>query len=153
MPNKPPKPKPTNKATFACFHCRKALKQAGSSAWDPNVTERLCVCAHCRQPMVRMGRYFKAPRSSARRQWLKVELLYDFGERFHAGNSGLGRSCHNLRSTVEYLTQHGHAAADVGAQLELLRRLRKTDTVPPRQRRPSGAARRKVRVDERQDAQ
>jgi hypothetical protein len=74
--------------------------------------------------MVRMGRYFKAPPARARQQWLKVELLYRYGERFWAGNSGLSRSCRNLRSTIEYLTGQGHSVDDVRWQLDQLRRLR-----------------------------
>jgi hypothetical protein len=29
--------------------------------------------------MTRLGRYFKAPPQRAKRQWLKVELLYHYG--------------------------------------------------------------------------
>lgn len=74
--------------------------------------------------MVRMGRYFKAPSSQARQQWIKIELLYRLGERFWAGNSGLGRSCPNLRSTVEYLAKQGHSANEIRWHLVQIRRIR-----------------------------
>jgi hypothetical protein len=123
-----PKPKATNKANFVCFECRKALKQPGSSAWDSAIPERPCPCPNCRGPMTRMGRYFKAPPTRAVQQWLKVELLYCFGEDFWWGNKGLGRKCHNLRSTIDYLAAEGHPIDEIRCRLDQLRRLRSRRT-------------------------
>ena len=72
----------TNKVHFACFACRTTFKQQGSSNWDSNVPERLFLCPNCKQPMVRMGRYFKAPPQRATRAWREVERQYQQGERF-----------------------------------------------------------------------
>ena len=72
----------TNKAHFACFACRKTFKQAGSSNWDSNVIERPFPCPDCKQPMVRLGRHFKAPSQRAVRAWREVERRYRNGERF-----------------------------------------------------------------------
>ncbi|HET6324773.1 MAG TPA: hypothetical protein VFG04_08740 [Planctomycetaceae bacterium] len=71
-----------------------------------------------------MGKYFKAPPSRATRQWLKVELLYCFGERFYLSNSGLSRTCRTLRSAIEHLTELGHSSAEIRDQLDRLKRLR-----------------------------
>ncbi len=76
-------PTATNKVHFACFACRKTFKQPGSSNWDSNVPERPFPCPECKVPMVRMGRYFKAPRQRAARAWREVERLYSGGERFN----------------------------------------------------------------------
>ena len=75
-------PSATNKVHFACFACRKSFKQLGSSNWDSNVSQRPFPCPECKQPMARMGRYFKAPRKHAVRSWREVERLYLDGERF-----------------------------------------------------------------------
>jgi hypothetical protein len=76
------KPKATNKVHFACFACRKTLKQPGSSNWDSNVPERPFLCPECKEPMARMGRNFKAPPQRSVRSWQQVERLYRSGERF-----------------------------------------------------------------------
>lgn len=76
------KPTATNRVHFACFHCRKTFKQAGSSNWDSNVRERPYPCPECQVPMVRMGRQFKAPRQLSVRAWREVEEKYLAGERF-----------------------------------------------------------------------
>jgi hypothetical protein len=75
-------PTATNRAHFACFACRKAFKQAGSSNWDSNVPARPFPCPECKRPMARMGRHFKAPRQRAVRAWRKVGRLYLASERF-----------------------------------------------------------------------
>lgn len=75
-------PTATNKVHFACFACRKTFKQMGSSNWDHRVPERPFPCPNCKQPMVRMGRYFKAPSQRSARAWREVERKYQSGERF-----------------------------------------------------------------------
>jgi hypothetical protein len=75
-------PRANNKVHFACFACRKTFKQQGSSNWDSNVPERPFPCPNCNQPMVRMGRYFKAPPQRATHAWREVERRYQQGERF-----------------------------------------------------------------------
>ena len=76
------KPKATNKVHFACFDCRKTFKQLGSSNWDENVPVRPFPCPNCKRPMVRLGRYFKAPPQRAVNAWREVERRYSAGERF-----------------------------------------------------------------------
>ncbi len=75
-------PHATNTIHFACFACRKAFKQPGSSNWDSNVPERPFLCPNCKVPMVRLGRYFKAPPKRAIKAWREVERLYQSGQRF-----------------------------------------------------------------------
>jgi hypothetical protein len=111
----------TNKVHFACFDCRKAFKQRGSSNWDATIPQRAFQCPCCMQPMVRLGRYFKAPRQHAVRQWLKVELLYHYGECFEASTLKLDVKCSNLVNTVAYLASAGHPADEVQACLQQLK--------------------------------
>lgn len=75
-------PTATNRVHFACFACRKAFKQRGSSDWDGNVPERPFPCPDCQAPMARLGRHFQAPRRRAVRAWREVERRYLQGERF-----------------------------------------------------------------------
>ncbi len=116
----------TNTVHFACFDCRVAFKQPESSNWDHRVAERPFDCPNCKQPMVRLGRYFQAPPKRAFRQWLKVELLYQYGERFVSGNSKLGAKCDTLASTVAYLCECGHDASEVRARLKRIRDVRRS---------------------------
>jgi len=76
-------PHARNKVRFACFGCRKAFKQIGSSTWDVLIPRRPFPCPECKQPMARMGRYFKAPPQRAVRAWREVEERYLRGERFN----------------------------------------------------------------------
>src|SRR5687768_33466 len=69
-------PHATNKVRFACFTCRKAFKQHGSSTWDPGVPLRPYPCPQCKEPMARMGRHFKAPPQRAVRAWREVREKY-----------------------------------------------------------------------------
>jgi len=75
-------PTATNRVHFACFACRKAFKQRGSSNWDGDVPERPLPCPECKQPMARIGRHFRAPRQRAAKAWQQVERLYLQGRRF-----------------------------------------------------------------------
>jgi hypothetical protein len=102
-----------NTVHFACFDCRKSFKQRGSSNWDSAIPDRPYPCPECQRPMVRMGRYFKAPPQRALRQWVKVELLFIYGERFEDGNSALGTKCRTLASTVAHLSGAGHSESHV----------------------------------------
>ena len=117
---------PTNTVHFACFDCRVAFKQPESSNWDHRVAERPFDCPNCKQPMVRLGRYFRAPPKRAIRQWLKVELLYQYGERFVSGNSKLGAKCDTLAATLAYLCDCGHDASEVRARLKHIRDVRRS---------------------------
>lgn len=95
---------------------------------DPHVEHRPFDCLNCKQPMARLESYFKAPPKRAIRQWLKVELLFRYGERFFAGNSGLDTKCDTLPSTVAYLVAEGHDESDVRVTLARIRELRRQPT-------------------------
>jgi hypothetical protein len=118
---------PWNRVHFACFRCRVAFKQRGSYIWDPEAPPRPQDCPNCKHPMTRLGRHFKAPPRLATNQWLKVELLYLFGERFESSHLRLGTRCDTLRSAVSYLSESGHLAEAVRDRLELLRQERKVE--------------------------
>ncbi len=115
----------SNTSHFICFECRKSFKQRGSSNWDSEIPARPYPCPDCKQLMNRMGKYFKAPPKRNSRQWMKVELLYSYGERFGcSGRYGLGRACRTLPDTVRYLSSDGRSASEVCATLDRIRRLR-----------------------------
>jgi hypothetical protein len=114
----------TNPAHFACFACRRSFKQRGSSLRMADAVARPYPCPTCHQDMVRLARNFKAPPLQARRQWLKVELLYRFGERFHAKRTDLGIWCATLPDTVHYLARRTGSRAQVVAVLDAIRRAR-----------------------------
>jgi hypothetical protein len=116
-------PDGTNRPHFACFRCRLAFKQRGSAVWDPEKPLRPFPCPTCHQPMVWMGKYFKAPPRRAVRQWQKVELLYTYGERFD-GWSGSTRAYSDLRSAIAALVERGNSEAEVRKTLEAIRRRR-----------------------------
>ena len=71
--------------------------------------------------MVRLGKYFKAPRSTAIRQWLKIELLYNFGERFESSFTNISWICKTLPDTVNYLTDQGYPRDAIDAFLKRAR--------------------------------
>ena len=71
--------------------------------------------------MVRLGRYFKAPRRSAVRQWLKIKLLYKFGERFESSFTNISWKCKTLPDTVDYLTDQGYPRDEIDAFLKRAR--------------------------------
>jgi hypothetical protein len=119
---------PTNTVHFACFDCRAAFKQPNSSNWDTRVAERPFDCPNCKQPMVRLGRYFKAPPKRAIRQWIKVELLFQYGGRFVSGNSRLDTKCDTIPSTVAYLCDCGHDASEVRDRLKCIRDARRPES-------------------------
>lgn len=110
-----------NSVHFVCFDCRVCFKQPNSSNWDSTLPERPFPCPECREQMHAMGRHFKAPPRRDKRQWLKVELLYHYGERFVASNSDLGRSCATLSDTVTYLTGPYRSLSEVRQVLHAIR--------------------------------
>ena len=63
----------------ACFSCRKSFKL------DPGKPH---TCPECRGILYKMGRSFRAPRSTQRDQWRKVQTLYAYGFRFFGNGSG-----------------------------------------------------------------
>jgi len=124
-PRQPRKPTTTNRVHFVCFDCRKSFKQRGSSNWDVEVPKRPFPCPECRTPMVRLGRYFKAPPRRAVHQWLKVELLHHFGEMFVGDlRSGISDRCPTLPRAVEYLSTTTATASEVRAALASIRAAR-----------------------------
>lgn len=126
----PPKIKANtlNKVHFACFACRKAFKQPESSNWNQEIPERPFDCPDCKRPMVRLGRYFKAPPRRARRQWLTTELLFEFGERFVSGNSCLGQKCRTIPLTILHLVSTGHEESVVRARLRCIQKVRQKNS-------------------------
>lgn len=67
--------------SFACFACRKSFKK-------PLVPDHQFKCPQCAQELAHMGRSFKAPRRTEKRQWEKVQQLWSAGYRFHTNTRG-----------------------------------------------------------------
>jgi hypothetical protein len=107
-----------NRVHFACFNCRKSFKQPNSSNWDESVPKRPFACPDCKAPMLRLGRYFKAPRRNAFRQWLKIELLYKFGERFESSFTNISQRCKTLSDTATYVADQGHPREEIDSFLK-----------------------------------
>jgi hypothetical protein len=114
----------------ACFGCRKAFKQRGSThpSWSwITVPDRPFPCPVCKVPMAALGRDFAAPPQRARAQWLKVELLHSFGVAFEVpvyDSGGPGPRPVTLGAAVGFLAARGFDPAEVRRRLAVLRRLR-----------------------------
>jgi hypothetical protein len=67
-----------------------------------------------------LGKYFKAPPQRATRQWLKVELLYHYGQRFESSNLRTKEEWRTLGSVVASLSRAG-SVAEVRKQLNRIR--------------------------------
>ena len=79
----PVNPRPQNRhpkylIAHACFSCRKSFKL------DPGKPR---TCPQCGRILYEMGRSFRAPRSTDRDQWRKVQALYAHGFRFFGRGS------------------------------------------------------------------
>jgi hypothetical protein len=77
--------------------------------------------------MTPLGRDFKAPRRSAKAQWLKLELLSSFGIRFEVPvdtAGGPGERPRRLNEAVGFLVARGFERLEVEQRLAELRRLR-----------------------------
>ena len=82
---------PVQRERWVCFHCRKmfrpryahdaaaAVRRQQEAAGN---TARM-LCPDCRQPLHRIGRYFKPPRRRDVKQWEKVRLLVEGGVDFY----------------------------------------------------------------------
>ena len=69
----------TYKKAFACFDCQKSFKRVVNLVTDD---PQQMVCPNCGGQAVNLGRNFKPPKSSNKRQRQKVKLLYANGFRF-----------------------------------------------------------------------
>src|SRR5438046_763550 len=97
------------KKHYACFRCRKAFKQRGSS--DPQVpgAGRLFPCPECGAPMEDLGEDFKAPPRRDTKQWRKVEILAGFGITYRPGCcDGPGHRPEELSEVEEFLVAKGY---------------------------------------------
>ncbi|VUD56392.1 hypothetical protein TDB9533_02047 [Thalassocella blandensis] len=61
----------------ACFTCRKSFKVPGKDIGSN-------LCPECRGDLVFMGRAFKAPKQSNKREWRKIQALIERGYNFNA---------------------------------------------------------------------
>lgn len=115
----------TDRVHFACFDCRKSFKQPESSNWEKEIPERPFECPNCKRPMTRLGKYFRAPRKRMWKQWLKIELLYSFGETFDSSWTNISWKCGTLPETIEFLVDAGEEEAAVRQRLVEIRARRR----------------------------
>src|SRR5438309_5752690 len=67
---------------YVCCDCRRKFKRPLSDGQlSPGIHETR-PCPRCGKPAVLVGRKFKAPRASDKKQWEKVRLLLEHGFRF-----------------------------------------------------------------------
>ena len=71
---------------FACFACRKSFKRPTQRG----VTQRPCPV--CSGPAVQLGRYFKPPPHTKRKEWQVVEFLVANGFTFDRECDEAGRT-------------------------------------------------------------
>ena len=110
----------TYKEHFACFRCRKAFKRTARADLPafgrPQYGKlRMVPCPECGEPMAEMGHDFRAPPQRDKRQWRKVEILYEQGFAFCSCGCGPGPRPANLREMKDFLVSTLPESA--GAQL------------------------------------
>ncbi len=93
----------------ACFGCRKSFKK---DLADPRY---IPPCPECNAPLTDMGRYFRAPRKDASRQWRKVEMLYRSGVYFAGTQSwALGKFPDTILEAKEFIIRNESALKESG---------------------------------------
>ncbi|MNI45398.1 hypothetical protein D3C73_998220 [compost metagenome] len=96
------------KDIFACFSCRKVFKQVSNlELSETENLNRLYKCPQCNEIMKDMGHDFKAPRQDDRKQWTKVELLYNNGFSYHScGCNGPGYRPVKFSEVEEFISRN-----------------------------------------------
>lgn len=61
---------------FACLDCHKSFKREFNLAEEYPVT---LICPHCCGTAHNLGRHFKAPKRTDKKQWAKVGFLMEHG--------------------------------------------------------------------------
>ncbi|MFD0588732.1 hypothetical protein ACFQZE_12095 [Paenibacillus sp. GCM10027627] len=96
------------KNIYACFNCRKVFKQ--KSAYELSKIEnakREYKCPQCSEVMKDMGHDFQAPRQIDKKQWAKVQLLYQNGFTYHScGCGGPGHRPAKLSEVEEFISSN-----------------------------------------------
>ena len=88
---------PAYRLTYVCFNCRTSFK------YIP--IENFRYCDDCDEQLAEMGRSFRVPSKSQNRQWKKIEMLFNAGERFWS----YGRSekiPNTIRETKNYVKKY-----------------------------------------------
>src|SRR5262245_15363180 len=113
------------KKHYACFRCRKAFKQRGSSDPQAEGAHRHFPCPECGGLMRDMGADFKAPVQRNARQWQKVEVLASYGIVYHPGCcDGPGERPAELSEVEEFLVAQGRSRREVRKRIAAVKRLR-----------------------------
>ncbi len=64
--------------SFACFNCHKSFKREV----DIRKFKKKLICPNCSGVAHNLGRYFKTPKKSDKKQWKKIKFLFDNGFSF-----------------------------------------------------------------------
>ena len=98
------------KQHYACFRCRKVFRIPDSDSpfnvapYSDKFT-RPVKCPDCSELMASMGRDFKAPRRSAKKQWEKVRQLRMAGIAFDSCGCGPGYRPATIREVAPFVEQ------------------------------------------------
>jgi len=77
-----PRPKgPEYLVAHACFKCDKSFKRVVADEGHKHI------CPQCNSELYWMGRNFRSPKHTDKKQWLKVKVLYAEGFRFVGSGS------------------------------------------------------------------
>ncbi len=97
------------KDVYACFGCRKVFKQTSNFELSKEEIEnRTYKCPQCGETMKDMGHDFHAPKKNDKKQWRKVELLYEHGFTYHScGCGGPGYRPAKLSEVADFIKQEG----------------------------------------------
>lgn len=80
----------------ACFKCSKSFKLSIESG-----KTKKNICPDCSGKIYEMGRNFKAPKKTDKKQWKKVKLLYSAGFRFFGSGMHDGPKLPEKLSDIE----------------------------------------------------
>jgi DNA-directed RNA polymerase subunit RPC12/RpoP len=110
------------KDVYACFTCRKVFKQTSNQELEKKeIQNRQYKCPQCGEIMKDMGHDFQAPKQKDRKQWLKVELLYNNGFTYHScGCGGPGYRPAKLSEVEEFLRSNKMPASEGERLLSVL---------------------------------
>ncbi|WP_427051080.1 hypothetical protein [Paenibacillus sp. TC-CSREp1] len=106
------------KEIYACFNCRKSLKQASPYDLSPEAAGSMeYKCPQCAEVMVNMGHDFQAPKQRDIKQWTKVITLYRHGVTYHNCGCGAGYRPADLREVPDFLEKQAVGQRSEGEKL------------------------------------
>jgi hypothetical protein len=87
---------------YACFECRKMFRPTFEMKAEQTAPGIVFLCPECKRPMHNVGRDFKAPKQSDKRQWEKVRILWHKGIRWDSCGCGPGHNYRTVNDAKRY---------------------------------------------------